>query len=851
MYFEGCPKPHLGATILLRGGSQSELKRVKKVTSMMIFASYSWRLEKSFLMDEFAKPPSQHDGTFLEDDSSEECPRDEPPFDPNQPGRKSKRKSGLEANSTGVIREKHIADSSSIFDETGSSSNDSRPKIAEESPLSPETLKRVSVILGDDADPYDTLKLFKPSSRHAPDDARKSSEPEKSQAESSDITPKLREKIPSEEKRVHGQSVSDRSDPLHQYLNEAPEDDDVQLKSDQDHKTLDDNFPKSDPTGRQTRLSVADLPLLNKFKKALDDTTLSLSPYLKFSIPYLETEPGRNCVLRRFFPKEIFYSVHLLDKVEGVRGCSSLDHPEDSSSTWRLRPEHPFVRAKLTSSVETRPVQALLANFRACGSRLLVDSVVVRHRAEPEAQPEIPDCLEPENHQRLSVLFCSFSGNRSNAPTFCVNPWVVKMDLYGRNDIALGRFLERYCLNPDYKCLQACRADVGQHARRFAHEGGCIHIDLTEMSTEPFGHENTGQILMWTKCLKCKSVSPVVPMSSDTWSLSFAKYLELRFHGRVYTKRGSEDCRHSIHQEHSQYFARNNMLAVFKYTEISQWEISLPPPLITINYDAKQHANVIEEIKGLALKGDEVFSSIREKLSSVQVDPEVLTSAKQQLAKDQQCFKSKIEEIQLKLTSPTLENRRLEGKSSERQVQSLMFRIEDGIVISKRLISEAVSGWNDRFQEIAAAKKRDDRPRRFTERSVTIGSSVTDTDGYITEDAESQLEDLSPVSADYNAVDAISAVHNDTLGGETVESSDEIPGDNGNPEDIVVAQESPKFHQRSHSDVLPITSDDLGDRRKKNSRKKTILSQLLPSTAIINPITNPLDSFQHHLLPLG
>lgn len=57
MYFEGCANPHLGATILLRGGSQAELKKVKNVTSMMIFATYSWRLEKSFLMDEFAKPP--------------------------------------------------------------------------------------------------------------------------------------------------------------------------------------------------------------------------------------------------------------------------------------------------------------------------------------------------------------------------------------------------------------------------------------------------------------------------------------------------------------------------------------------------------------------------------------------------------------------------------------------------------------------------------------------------------------------------------------------------------------------------------------------------------------------------
>jgi 1-phosphatidylinositol-3-phosphate 5-kinase len=69
MYFEGCANPHLGATILLRGGSQIELRKVKKVTSMMIFLAYSNRLEKAFLTDEFARPPSPKNNTFLDESS--------------------------------------------------------------------------------------------------------------------------------------------------------------------------------------------------------------------------------------------------------------------------------------------------------------------------------------------------------------------------------------------------------------------------------------------------------------------------------------------------------------------------------------------------------------------------------------------------------------------------------------------------------------------------------------------------------------------------------------------------------------------------------------------------------------
>lgn len=880
MYFEGCANAHLGSTILLRGGSSAELKKVKNVMSTLIFSVYSWRLEKSFLMDEFARPPSQKDNSFLDETAQKDSGID-----------------SREIESLGNCLEEVVSSRKQSADDFPEYSRDSAVDLSgikqaqpsgRSTPIkgveqllnSSENFKRVTNMLTDDGDPYDTLKLFKPRTKATNDPKSQEKRPSLNESiielddgsvddvsvletsseqntlelfsstvakdiestdkidQPSEIKAKLKEKIPSEEKRVYGESVSDRSDPLHQYLNEE-----------------EDSFQRVSPTGQS--LSVADLPLLNKFKKALDDTTLSFSPYLKFTIPYLETEPGRNCVLRKFFPKEIFYSAQFLDKFEGSKGTIDPPQMENHLSKIKLKPRHPFQLAKLTSGVDTREVQSLLANFRACGGRLYPTNNVILEKKEPvtlnesSEAPRWHDCLDSASHQRLPVLFCSFSHHTNNAPAFCVNPWVVNMDLYGRNDIALGRFLERYCLTSVFKCpAVACRAHIAQHGRRFAHDGGCVHITLSVMNTDPFGQENSDHILMWSKCVKCKNVSPVVPMSGDTWSLSFAKYLELRFYGNVYTNRSSETCQHSLHHDHYQYFSRRNMLAVFKFTKISLWEISLPPPVIHIRYDSKQHVNVIEEMKSMALKGDEVFTSIKDKLGTLQLDPESLNAAKQQIAKEQQYFKTKIEEIQLKLTSPTLENKKLEGKISERQVQALMFRIEDGIVILKRLISESVFSWNARILDIVA-KKKDERPRRFTEKSLPTGSSgIIDTDGYITEDtaSESQMEDLSPMSADYNAIDAISAAVTDVQFGESLESSDNEITEAPNPTEIVVLQDSLKSHQRSHSDVLPITSDDMPERRKK---KKTILSQLLPSATIITPISNPLAALEHHLLPLG
>jgi len=60
-------------------------------------------------------------------------------------------------------------------------------------------------------------------------------------------------------------------------------------------------------------------------------------------------------------------------------------------------------------------------------------------------------------------------------------------------------------------------------------------------------------------------VTPVVPLSIESWAMSFAKYLELRFYGVEYTRRASVDpCTHSLHHDHYQYFSYANMVASFK-----------------------------------------------------------------------------------------------------------------------------------------------------------------------------------------------------------------------------------------------------------------------------------------------
>ncbi|XP_055538717.1 putative 1-phosphatidylinositol 3-phosphate 5-kinase isoform X2 [Wyeomyia smithii] len=73
MCFEKSHSPR-GCCVLLRGGSRSELVKIKKVISLLLFARYNWRLELSYLCDVYARPPSPRPNFF---DTEEACTTDE------------------------------------------------------------------------------------------------------------------------------------------------------------------------------------------------------------------------------------------------------------------------------------------------------------------------------------------------------------------------------------------------------------------------------------------------------------------------------------------------------------------------------------------------------------------------------------------------------------------------------------------------------------------------------------------------------------------------------------------------------------------------------------------------------
>lgn len=243
MCFERSYSPR-GCCVLLRGDSKSELVKIKKIISLLLFARYNWRLELSYLCDEYARPPSPK---------------------------------------------------SSIFESK-------EPSPSEEYKISSDSLKKDSNV------------------------AKKSDEGNK--------------KV-----NVNIENVRDFSDPLRAV----------------------DISPSAFESESSVTLAV-ETPFDNRFRTALSSTILSVSPFLNFPLPYLETENGRKCALRCFFPNELYYSkqwsFRTFDKQVSIEGTIA-----DPTETVELLPPHDFTKYRIVSPVESKEVQTVLASFRASGGR--------------------------------------------------------------------------------------------------------------------------------------------------------------------------------------------------------------------------------------------------------------------------------------------------------------------------------------------------------------------------------------------------------------------------------------------------------------------------------------------------
>lgn len=204
----------------------------------------------------------------------------------------------------------------------------------------------------------------------------------------------------------------------------------------------------------------------------------------------------------------------------------------------------------------------------------------------------------------------------------------------------------------------SCKLPMLGHIRRYVHSMGCVQVFLSEDNTpSSIINRSSNDIYLSSWCQICSKVTPTIPLSDTTRSLSFAKYLELRFHAHNYKKRsedeGSEKCSHSLHRDYIHTFIHKGVAAKFVYQPIEVYEIGLPPSTIDLEHPRPfESSTVMEDVKRFSVKGHEVYSKIHERIADLATDDQspLVTELKDILKEDQFIFRSHEEIVHTLLT---------------------------------------------------------------------------------------------------------------------------------------------------------------------------------------------------------
>ncbi|KAK0404001.1 hypothetical protein QR680_017234 [Steinernema hermaphroditum] len=344
------------------------------------------------------------------------------------------------------------------------------------------------------------------------------------------------------------------------------------------------------------------------FGAALARTELVNSPFVRVGAPFLATSRGQKCNLRQYFKQQNLYRYARPEEFVALREQLERAERENDEVEARVQVQkagidanmrHPFLADQKVVAVEEDAV----AQFRA------LDGLVFRSRheektsrfgrpsyewgsgqspassraflGEPTALKD--DALSPLEHQKIAVLFGSYSAKSNNAPFFCIKPWVFRMPFYCHQDkcqdMCLGVFLHKFCFDETYRC-SSCDLSMLEHQRKIVYRRVRIEITMqsfVQQASEEFGgHEGAASafsqqvgLVSWRYCPSCKSSSQVVPLSAEVWHLSFAKFVDYLANGVYSTSKipaatRSGRCTHCSFHEQQHFFALGNFVTIFR-----------------------------------------------------------------------------------------------------------------------------------------------------------------------------------------------------------------------------------------------------------------------------------------------
>ncbi|VDP91697.1 unnamed protein product, partial [Echinostoma caproni] len=146
--------------------------------------------------------------------------------------------------------------------------------------------------------------------------------------------------------------------------------------------------------------------------------------------------------------------------------------------------------------------------------------------------------LDPRSHQFFSFLTTLYTSKSFMWPEPCVPPWIATVEYYGLQDLPLGLFLEKCCFTQQHCRHPHCEIPMTEHVQRFVQTTGSVQLVIRKLNQDPprpteFSNpielnklRPDSRIQMWLLCPHCRSNSPTVYLSGDTWHYSFVKFLD-------------------------------------------------------------------------------------------------------------------------------------------------------------------------------------------------------------------------------------------------------------------------------------------------------------------------------------
>ncbi|KAG5233261.1 1-phosphatidylinositol-3-phosphate kinase FAB1D [Salix suchowensis] len=203
--------------------------------------------------------------------------------------------------------------------------------------------------------------------------------------------------------------------------------------------------------------------------------------------------------------------------------------------------------------------------------------------------------------------------------TICEQSHFSHIMFYKNFDVPLGKFLRDNLLNQRSQC-NICGELPEAHFYYYAHHNKQLTIRAKKL-VKILPGEAEGKLWMWIRCGKCKHESKFpkstkrVMISTAASSLSFGKFLELSF-SHQFSSGSLFSCGHSLERDFLYFFGLGPLAAMFKYSPLTTYTMSLPPHKLEFHLTIKPDG-LKKELHDVYLRGMLLFNGVGDTLKNL------------------------------------------------------------------------------------------------------------------------------------------------------------------------------------------------------------------------------------------